>query len=485
MKTILTFLGSVLASLYSPCLAEQKPNILFIFADDMAYDVIGAQGNKQVKTPHLDALASRGTRFTHAYNSGTWCGAVCVASRRMMMTGNQVWNAQQASVEQMVADGQLFPQLMQAAGYKTYYTGKWHVGKPSLCEKSWVNTVNVRPGMPNQTDARYQRNWQPGKDNWSPSDPKFQGFWRGGRHWSEVLSDDAQGLLKQASKQDKPFMMMLAFNAPHDPRQAPQTYQDMYPYKSIDIPASFQANYPFTIAYGSGRDESLAPFPRTEYSIQVNRSEYYALISHMDEQIGKILKALEESGKLDNTIIIFSADHGLAVGQHGLVGKQNVHEHSVRSPWIIAGKGIPIGKQVNQGIYIQDAMATCLDIAGVQKPNYVEFSSVLPLLQGDNSKARQVMYSCYIDSQRMVIKDGIKYISYPAVKKELLFNLVSDPLELKDLSKDPQFRKLKESLQSELLLQIKQMNDPIDLANPRSSMKAVLSKKNRSKKVDR
>ena len=272
--------------------AADKPNILFIFADDHAYGAINSHGNKEVKTPHLDKLTQSGTRFSHAYNPGAWGGAVCVASRTMMMTGRQVWNAHKTNHGELIANKQFFPQLMQTAGYDTYFAGKWHVGSSQNCETAWVNTRNIRPGMPNQTKERYNRNWTPGKDDWSPVDPKFTGFWKGGKHWSEVLADDGEAFLSEAGKKDKPFMMMLCFNAPHDPRQAPQKYQDMYPYDSIAVPKNFIKEYPLPVGSNKIRDEKLGPFPRTDYSVKVIRSEYYALISHMDTQIGRIMAAL-------------------------------------------------------------------------------------------------------------------------------------------------------------------------------------------------
>ena len=448
--------------------AEDKPNILFIFADDYAYDCVHSHGNSRIETPNLDKLTKSGTHFTHAYNSGAWGGAVCVASRTMMMTGKQLWNARETPLGKLVEQNKFLPQRMRKAGYETYFSGKWHVGSPTLCQKSWVHTTHIRPGMPNQTPQRYKRKMVEGQpDTWSPFDKKKNGFWKGGKHWSEVLADDGVKFLSNAAKQDKPFMMMLCFNAPHDPRQAPESYQKKYPYKSIGVPKSFQKLYPYDIGSNKIRDEQLAPFPRTPYSVQVNRSEYYALITHMDTQVGRILDALEKTGKAKNTIIIFTADHGLACGHHGLLGKQNMYEHSVRVPWVISGPNIPAGKKVSSPIYLQDAMATCLDIAGADKAD-VQFESVLPLLKGDDRK--KLMYSSYMHVQRMVISDGYKLIVYPVVKKMRLYHLDKDPGELKDLSADPANKQKIADLKKKLLAEMKRMNDPLDLENPVKDM---------------
>ncbi|GAA5496214.1 ulvan-active sulfatase [Rubritalea halochordaticola] len=469
---------SALALLAGHAGAEERPNILFIFADDLAYESVGFMGNEEVKTPNLDKLAQNGTVFTHAYNPGAWNGAICMASRAMMMTGKQLWKVHKEGPVPVIKEGKSFPQLLRNEGYDTYYTGKWHVGSNKDCKTAWGQTGHVLPGMlmMHNQKKRYSRNFEPGKDNWSPTDKSWGGFWsKDGKHYSEIVADDAVGKLKE--KGDKPFMMMVAFNAPHDPRQAPQKYQDMYPYSKIKVPADFVSENPYNLGVKKIRDELLAPYPRTPYSVQVNRSEYYALITHMDDQIGRILESLEQSGKADNTIIIFSADHGLACGHHGLLGKQNQYDHSVRVPWIITGAGIPKGKKIDSPIYLQDAAATCLDLGGVDKPEHVDFESVMPLVKGDSSKARKLVYNGYVNLQRMVRTDDYKLIVYPRAKQELLFDLKNDPMEMKNLAGDKKYAEVLKDMHAKLAEQMKAMGDPLDLENPDASYKKYLSAK--------
>ena len=150
------------------------------------------------------------------------------------------------------------------------------------------------------------------------------------------------------------------------------------------------------------RDEKLAPFPRTKYSIQVNRQEYYASISHMDAQVGRILDALKASGKADNTYIVFTADHGLSVGDHGFMGKQNMYESSMRVPLIICGPNLPKGKRVEPFVYLQDVMPTTLELAGIEKPEQVDFNSLLPLATGKLDESNYpAVYGAYFGKQRM------------------------------------------------------------------------------------
>jgi arylsulfatase A-like enzyme len=448
--------------------ASRKPNILFIFADDQSHETIAAHGNDEVKTPNLDRLATSGVSFRNTYNMGGWNGAVCVASRAMLNTGKMIWRAHAAEprFDQSAAKGEFWSQLLKKAGYETYMTGKWHVKlKP---EKIFDHVVHQRPGMPNQTRKGYNRPTEGKLDVWSPFDQSFDGFWKDGKHWSEVLADDAESFMKKAAKSDAPFFMYLAFNAPHDPRQSPKRYVDMYPQESVQVPVNYQPLYPYKDAIGCGeglRDEKLAPFPRSEYAVRVNRQEYFAIISHMDAQIGRILDALEETGKKDNTYIIFSADHGLACGHHGLIGKQNMYDHSMKPPLIVVGPDIPQNEQREALVYLQDIMATTLDLADVAKPEYVEFNSLLPLIK-DAKKASvyESIYGCYLaDHQRMIRVGDMKLIVYPRAKRLRLYNLKADPMELDDLSGSPQHWKTIRTLFKQLVQLQKDMDDKLEL----------------------
>ena len=446
---------------------KQKPNIIFIFADDQCYNTINALGNKEVITPNLDKLVADGVTFTHTYNMGGWNGAVCIASRTMMNTGRFLWRAQKQvpNLDSLAGNGMMWGNLMQKAGYETYMTGKWHIAtKPQNC---YDHVVHERPGMPNQTPQGYDRPKSPADTTWRPWDKKYGGFWKGGKHWSEVLKEDAVAFIDSAAKKDKPFFMYLAFNAPHDPRQSPKKFVDMYPLENISVPKTFLPEYPYKEEMGAGkklRDERLAPFPRTEYAVKVNRQEYYAIITHMDYQIGQIIDALKKSGELDNTYIFFGADHGLACGNHGLMGKQNMYDHSMRPPMIILGPDLPKDKKVDVDVYLQDIMATALDIAGVEKPAYVEFNSLLPLAKGKQTKSNyDAIYGAYVNYQRMIRKDGFKLIAYPNANKVLLFDLKKDPLEMNDLSEKPEYSAKVKELFDDLLKLQKDMDDTFDL----------------------
>ncbi len=460
---------------------ETPPNILLLFTDDQTFASINALGHQEIYTPNLDRLAAMGTTFTHAYNMGGYHGAVCVASRSMLISGQSVWRARAIEpiwkANDSIALAQTWPQLMARRGYRTYMAGKWHVQAKA---DSIFHTVGTeRPGMPpdswikmggEERKAMYQRIAQGGSfaelmpveysrpmspqdQDWLAWDTLQGGFWESGQHWSEKLRDEAIGFIEDAQEHKDPFFMYIAFNAPHDPRQSPQSFVDQYDLADIKVPVSFLPAYPYKDAIGCGmnlRDEGLAPFPRTRYAVKKHRQEYYALITHLDEQIGKILDALEASGKMDNTYLLFTSDHGLSVGQHGLLGKQNLYDHSMRVPFIIAGRDIPKGQQIDTDIYLQDAMATALDLAGIDKPDHVEFNSVLPLIGKNREGYYPAIYGTYMDYQRMIRKDGYKMILYPEVPKVRLFDLENDPLEMEDRADQAEMSTLKKALFGEL-----------------------------------
>ncbi len=213
------------------------------------------------------------------------------------------------------------------------------------------------------------------------------------------------------------------------------------------------------------RDENLAPHPRTEYAVKVNLQEYYACVSHLDAQIGRILSALEKTGKLDSTYIFMSADHGLACGSHGLLGKQNMYEHSMKPPMIVVGPSVPEGAQRDAFVYLQDIMASSLDIAGVKKPAYVEFNSFMPLVRDAEATSNyDDVYGCFrTDLQRMIRNGDHKLIVYPGAKVVRLFNVGKDPLELEDLADNPENKGLIRKLFKRLLKLQQEMEDPLDL----------------------
>lgn len=445
-----------------------KPNIILLFADDQSYKAVNALGNPEISTPTMDSFAKEGTTFTHAYNMGGWNGAICLASRAMIISGRSLWRAQEISKKyrDKKETHKTWSKLMEGAGYETYMSGKWHIS--AKADTIFNHVGHILRGMPFDTPEGYNRPKSKTDTLWQPWKKEFGGYWKGGKHWSELVKDDAVSFLDSAKNKEKPFFMYVAFNAPHDPRQAPKKYVDMYPLDKVALPNSHLPEYPYAEEMGSGkklRDERLAPFPRTEYAVKVNRQEYYAITTHLDDQLAEIIATLKKNNQWDNTYIFYTADHGLSVGEHGLMGKQNMYDHSVRVPLMVVGPNIPKGKKVASDVYLQDVMASALELADIEKPDYVEFNSLIDFAKGDRKESHyNSIYGAYEKgSQRMIRKDGFKLIVYPKIKKIRLYNLENDPQELKDIAENPENVEKIKTLFADLMVLQKQMGDQLEM----------------------
>jgi arylsulfatase A-like enzyme len=256
-------------------------------------------------------------------------------------------------------------------------------------------------------------------------------------HSVKIFADTAVDFLKQ-QKGAQPFLCYVAFNAPHDPRVAPQQFHERYNATKPPAPANFLPQHPFNNGVLTIRDEALAPWPRTPEIVRQHLADYYASIEFLDEQIGRILAALAESGQAERTIVVFSSDHGLAIGSHGLFGKQNLYDHSMRAPLIMSGPGIPRGKNADALCYLLDIFPTLGELAGIASPDGSEGRSLAQVIAGNTESPRPALLTAYTDLQRAVREDRWKLIVYPKVNKTQLFDLRADPAEMHDLAADPQ-----------------------------------------------
>lgn len=458
---------ALLTAVTTLCAAAPQPHMLFIIADDLCFQQVRSAGHDPViQTPSLDRLAARGTAFDRCYNMGSYSGAVCVASRTMLNSGRTLWRANHIykTSEAERQAGRWWSESLKRSGYRTYLTGKWHC--QAKAEAAFDVARNVRGGMPQDTPAAYNRPLEGRPDPWSPTDRSLGGFWEGGKHWSEVVADDAVAYLSEVAARPEPAFLYVAFNAPHDPRQSPQEFLDRYPLDEQPLPVNYLPEYPHKDAIGCGRelrDEKLAPFPRTEFAVWTHRREYYAAITHLDEQIGRVLEAADRLPDGRELWIFFTADHGLAVGQHGLLGKQNLYEHSVRVPFLAAGPGVEAGRRVAAPIYLQDVHPTTLELAGVPQPEHVEFQSLLPLLHGETRSAHDPVYGAYLNLQRSITKDGWKLLLYPQARVARLYHVAEDPHELHDLAGRPETAARQRELFAALQGLQERYGDPLDL----------------------
>lgn len=479
---------------------ETKPNVVVIYTDDHRYTGVHALGGQAVKTPHLDQLAEEGIAFTKTYMMGSFSGATCIPSRAMLLTGRNLFELDGIGrniPEEHTTLGEAF----MAAGYHSQFVGKWHQTAGSLARS--FHDGGKLCGMPKYLTDQYRMPY---------SDWRLEGDYdvkhcylleydengkvtsrsvtkddkRGptanekhGPHVSEVLADEANKFLN-GYKQDKPFFMYLAFPTPHDPRQAPQRYQDMYPIDEIELPPSYMPQHPFHNGHIVLRDELLDTWPRTPEIAKKHLADYYAIITHLDAQIGRVIKTLKENGMYENTIIVMAGDSGLAVGNHGLLGKQNIYdEDGVHCPLIISGKLMKEqheGMQVDALCYIQDIMPTICDMANVRQPNSVTGKSLVPVINGEVESIRDHTYHAYRQHQRAYRIGDFKLIEYvqaPTDDRHVgkaivgsrvtqLFNVTEDPWEAFNLADFPEYYDRVLSMRKEMKAKAVELGDTAD-----------------------
>lgn len=406
-------------------LRKKRPNIIFLFADDQRADTIAAHGNQHIRTPHLDQLVERGFSFRNNYCAGSFSGAVCVASRAMLMTGKQWLNLPKKNPGSNWADARILPSyLSEQGGYRSHIVGKWHNGQATLKQAFSEGSSVYLGGMANHADFEVQDL----VDGKLSEKRKARGF------SSEAFADDAVKFIEGAGPEEN-FFLYVAFMAPHDPRNPPEKYREMYYENRPPLPENFLPQHPFKIgpAGVSGRDESLAPWPRTKEVVSDQLCEYYGLITHLDEQVGRIMKSLEGSPHADNTYVIYTADHGLAMGSHGLLGKQTIYEHSMKCPLIIWGPEVPAGQSTEEFSYVHDLYATVLGLAGLEPPAPVDAKDLRPVMNGKEPGHRYVFLP-FQNHQRSIRFGNLKMNVFPRINHREIFNLGKDPGEMQPLA---------------------------------------------------
>lgn len=422
MKRFFLALLVVPLSGYAQERPADRPNVLFLFADDQRADTIHAWGNPHIETPNLDRLAAEGFSFRSNYNMGGNSGAVCMPSRAMVHSGLAYFR-----VPNDLGGVRTMPEIFGENGYTTFATGKWHNGEASWL-RSFENGQNVFfGGMSDHTLVPLVDLSPEGE---LVDERVGDGF------SSELFADAAIEFLENHDGEER-FFAYVAFTAPHDPRQPPLEFRERYYASLPPLPENFLPQHPFDLGpWMTIRDEVLAPWPRTEDVVRDQLAEYYGLVTHLDEQIGRILEALERTGHGENTLIVYAADHGLAVGSHGLLGKQNVYEHSQKCPLIFVGPGIPHGES-SAFTYLLDIFPTLASLTGVPLPGRLDGKDLSPLWRGEASQVRDSVFLGFTDVMRSVRDERYKLIVYPQIAFTQLFDLVADPAEVENLAADP------------------------------------------------
>lgn len=437
-----------------------RPNVLVILTDDQRFSTIHALGNQEIITPNMDKLVREGTAFTQAHIQGGLSGAICCPSRAMLMSGRDLFHLHKDGAYVPSTDT-TFPELFRANGYITFETGKWHQDE-ACYNRSFTTGDNIMFGGMNPPETGGQ--YRPRLHHYDSSGQYKTPFW--GEDFSSIyFADAAVDFLHWQQDSRQPFLMYVAFTSPHDPRTPPTWYGHSYRPEDVSLPADYLPEHPFDNGELVIRDETLLPFPRPKEAVRTEIAKYYSMISEVDYQIGRILDALKQTGRDKNTIIVFAGDNGLAVGEHGLLGKQNPYECSIRVPLVFAGKGIPADKRINGYVYLNDIYPTLCEMTGIKAPHTVEGQSMAGAFSKQGLKGRDHVFFAYLNLQRAVVKDGFKLVRYNVNGQDhlQLFDLKADPYELRNLADQQAFGHIRASL---TVLLSKTMKEEGDFCDP-------------------
>ncbi|WP_372722479.1 sulfatase-like hydrolase/transferase [Novipirellula sp.] len=478
--------------------SPKRPNILFIIVDDQSPEDFKFYNPKStLHSPNIDKLAAEGMVFDAAYHMGSFSGAVCTPSRHMVMSGRTVWHLPIAPNGKQLCPPNLEQNTLAAvfnrSGYDTMRT----------CKRG-----NSYEGANKQFTVRHDATKRGGTDeSGSP--------W----HGDQVMNYLDQ---READNDSDPFLVYFGFSHPHDTRDGrPEllekygatnhtdrnTLPDENP-KQPALPENYLPEHPFPHGHPGLRDEvsvSGVWTNRDERTIRNERGREYACDEAIDIQVGRVLKKLESMGELDNTYVVYTSDHGIAIGRHGLQGKQNLYEHTWRVPLIVKGPGIKPGSRAIGNTYLLDTLATLCDLAGIDPPETNEGISFKPVLEGKKSKVRDVLYGTYSGGtkpgMRSVKKGDWKLIKYDVldgtVRETQLFNLAENPHEFlaehgkqdpmqTDLAENPKYADKLAEMEALLLSEMRRLDDPYRLWDqPNDGLTAPAKqtpKKNKPKK---
>jgi choline-sulfatase len=424
-------------------------NVLVIMTDEHRKDAMGCAGHPIVKTPNMDALAKRGIRFTNAYCNSP----ICIPSRASFAAGRYVNEIE-----------------------------NWDNTKPYQGEqKSWghhlsengvsVTTIGKLDFLAESDDGfkdqRFAQHRQlPGDIEGLHRDPvrkRADGRDRiteagDGDFWIEDTEKETleaeRFLREEAPAKEQPWVLWLNYLPPHFPLIAPKKYYDMYPEDEMDLPFDSPSadGHPILNDLRYHFDAQNVD----EKRLRKTRSAYYGLCTFIDDYIGRVLKALRDSGLEEDTLIIYTSDHGEPLGDHDLWWKCNMYEESVGIPLIVAGKGLPQNVTNHSPVSLVDITSTISEAVGVRPDSEWKGKSILPLLpQNKEESDNRLVFSEYhahgtSHGMFMIRKGKYKYVYYPQ-NPEQLFDLEDDPQEMKNLAEASEYAQLKEQLYKELL----------------------------------
>lgn len=441
MKSLILFCASLaLCVAGQAATAAKRPNFLFILVDDQSpFDLRLYNPQSPLQTPNLDRLAREGMVFDGAYHMGSFSGAVCTPSRHMIMSGRTLWHLpiSPGALERGLCppnlEQQTIPAVFNRAGYATMRTCKVGNSYEAANKLFTVCHDATKRGGTHETGS--------------------------GWHGDRVMDYLGQ---REAAQDAKPFLIYFGFSHPHDERDGTpellarygavnHTDRDTLPPanpRAPRLPLNYLPAHPFPHGHPGLRDEVAVSGVwerRDERTLRNELGREFACSENIDLQIGRVLARLEAMGELENTYVFYTSDHGIAIGRHGLQGKQNLYEHTWRVPFIVKGPGIQPGARVEGNLYLLDVLATLCDLAGIPAPESNEGLSLRPVLEGRTNRVRDVLYGAYNGGtkpgMRSVRRGEWKLIQYDVldgqVRETQLFNLSENPEEFLKEHHDP------------------------------------------------
>lgn len=455
----------------------KRPNILLITVDQMRGDCMGAAGHPVVETPHLDTMAYKGVMFSNAYSAVP----SCIAARASIMTGLSQRTHGRIGYQDRVDWNydHFLPGELAAAGYHTQCVGKMHVHpQRSLCgfhnvilhdgylhtyrsssaaaSENWFNTDDYLPWLRERLDGKGDI-IDTGLDcnSWVARPWIYQEH----LHPTNWLVDQSIDFLRRRDP-GKPFFLMMSFVRPHSPLDPPQYYYDMY--INEDIPEPLMGDWADK-EDSQGKAHIYNGFggKLKDSTLKRARAAYYGCITHIDHQLGRFLQAMHDQDVLDNTVILFTSDHGDMMGDHNWFRKSLPYEGSAAIPFIVYDPGdllgLKSGTVVDDIVELRDILPTLLDAAGLEIPESIEGKSVLPLARGEGTRLREYLHGEHqfgMDSNHFIVTEKDKYVWFSQTGREQYFDMIKDPQELHNAIGDAEYKERIEYLRSLLVKEL-------------------------------
>jgi len=442
---------------------SKQPNILFIQADQMTAFALGQYGNPLVKTPNIDRLAKDGVVFENAYCNNP----ICASSRFSMMSGqlSSKIGAYDNAAE-FPASIPTFAHYLRDLGYRTCLSGKMHfVGPDQLHGFEERVTTDIYP-----SDFGWTPDWLAEGHQLAPSGMSMRSVVEAGVSARSLQIDYDEDVCYQAevklwqyarAVEPKPFFLAASFTHPHNPFTTQQEFWDLYDHAEINMPTvpsqPVEERDPWSQRYYYliRNDEHVV----TDEDVRNARHAYYGMCSYIDSLVGRLLKVLDDSGLAENTVILFTADHGDMIGERGMWYKFNPYEGSIRVPLIVSAPGFVIGVKDTSLVSLVDLLPTFLDLATEGRPprpiDPIDGRSLVPLLRGESQNwVNEVMVEFTAEgtfAPALILRRGAYKYVYCETDPGMLFDLETDPRELNNLCEDPAYGDLAVELRDEIL----------------------------------